>query len=1476
MISAEDCLTQFHPLIATWFREHIGTPTDVQTAAWPKIAAGEHVLVTAPTGSGKTLTAFLWALNQFATGAFPTGRCSVLYISPLKALNNDIQRNLLTPLAELRKVFHAAGLEFPHVRVLTRSGDTPAEERRAMLRRPPEILITTPESLNLLLSSKSGPTLFTSLSTVILDEIHAVIDSKRGVYLMTGVERLVRLCGEFQRIALTATVRPLDLVAAFVGGYQRLDGQRYPARQVAQVRSTQRKAYQVQVRFTGREADEVGRLSIWPTVVQECKEIIRQNRSTLLFTNTRRLAESITWMLNADEPEMLAYAHHGSLAREIRSEVEHRLKEGRLRAIVATNSLELGIDIGSLDEVVLIQSPFGIASAIQRIGRAGHRVGEPSKATLFATHAQDLLTSAVLARDVLAGDIEEAKAIRCPLDVLAQLLISMTGVETWDIDELFAEVRRSHAFHPLTREQFDLVLNMLAGRYAETRVRELEARVSIDRIDNTISARGGALQTLYMSGGMIPDRGYYHLRHQESGGLVGELDEEYVWEATVGQVLTFGTQNWRIERITHNDVFAIPIASDGKQAPFWKAEQNDRGFHFSAHIARFLEEANERLDDPAFIEQLQRDHCLEPQAAKELVDYLKGQREFCDSDLPHRHHLLIEHVETGPYGHPGNQIILHTFWGGRVNRPYALALAEAWAERFGEQPEVYTSDNAIYLLLTREISGAELLSLVTDAGFEPLLRKKLESSGFFGARFRECAGRALLITRRRMRERLPLWVSRLRSKRLLESISHYPDFPILLEAWRTCLQDEFDLDHLRDVLAECESGEITWSEVHTAVPSPFARAMAWYQMNQYIYMDDTPTGGARSQLRSDLLREVVFSPDLRPAIAPDVIARYLAKRQRVAENYAPQSARDLLDWVKERLLIPREEWRQLLAAMACDHALSEEALLHETAGKLVELLPDATSPLIAATEQLPRLLTLWQVAPPIRPLSGKLAAAYTTDDSNGESEENITALIGEWLSFYGPVAVAFVSSTLGLTTDQLQPCLDDLLDTQRIIQGRLIVDGSADDLLDSENYEILLRMARASAVPAFTPLPCESLPLFLAQHQGLCAPGEKADDLWERLEQLSGYPARAELWEEAILPARIARYDTAWLDSLLQQGAWHWVGSEKGKIAFSVEDDLALLRDTPAEDDLCNLLPDAHARYPLHAISMHSAQRMEDLVGQLWDGVWRGQVSNDTMSALRKGIAMHFQTPKLPQVNEQQRSARRVPRGGFRQWSAAAPFAGNWYRLPVPPPPDDLLEQEERAKDRVRLLLNRYGILFRELLQWEVPAFQWSGLFRALRLMELSGEIVTGHFFLGIPGLQFISHEAFRVLQRKTPAEAIWWMNACDPASCCGMNLAPLKGRLPKRLPGNYLVFRGQQPVMIIEREGKNLTFHLPPDDPQFGLCLTPLHNLLERRFQPILRLTVEKINDGNPCESPYLDALALHFEVIRDSNRAFLAKRLR
>ena len=1505
-------LSQFHPLVAKWFTDAIGVPTDAQTQAWPKIADGEHVLITAPTGSGKTLTAFLWAINQLVTEELPIGHTSVLYVSPLKALNNDIRRNLLEPLRGLRQVFEDEGHPFPSIRVLTRSGDTPHSDRRQMQRHPPEILITTPESLNLLLSSGGGRSILTKISTVILDEIHAVFGTKRGTHLITAVDRLVRLSGEFQRIALSATIRPMETVAEFVGGYS-ADGAphnpKYTPRPVSAIYSKSDKQYEVRVRYPGEAAEDPGRESFWDPLVDEFKKIINQHRSTLLFANSRRLCERLTLMMNAEEEGPIAYAHHGSLSREIRESVEVKLKAGELKAIVATSSLEMGIDIGSLDEVVLIQSPFSISSAIQRIGRAGHRVGEVSRATVFPTHSRDFLDAAVLSEAIGEQAIEPIRPVTCPLDVLSQIIVSMAAMQTWDMDELYAYLKTSYPYRHLGREQFDQVLNMLAGRYAESRIRELKPRVSIDRLDNTVSSRKGAIQAVYMCGGTIPDRGYFHMRHAETNARIGELDEEFVWENGEGSVFTLGTQTWRVERVTHSDVFVLPNRSAQKEAPFWRSEDHGRDFHFSERIGLFLEEANRRLDDPDYVDDLQQVNCMDATAATQLIDFLKRQKDATDCDLPHRHHLLIEIVQTGQEGVPGNQVVIHTFWGAKVNRPFGVALSSAWTDRFGYQIEVHATDDGVVLMLPDELPPAELLSLVTSATLQPLLRRQLEGSGFFCARFRECAGTSLLLTSGgKMNQRMPLWLSRLRSQKLMTAVMQYEDFPILLETWRTCLQDEFDLDSLQQVLAELESGSIRWTAVHTAYASPMAQNASWRQINEYMYMGDYSTATTASMLRNDLLRDVVFTPGLRPTVSQTLIRQFEQKRRRLSLGYSPQTAVDLIDWVKERLLIPAPEWEALLGAIRNDHHLEPDEILSPIADKIVRIKPpDASDSLIVALEMMPRIRVLYDDIATLEYESlgnPKALLCLKSQDQDADASvvddaQELSSLIGEWLQFYGPTTSEYMQETLGIGENRLSLALDDLVDSQKIIIGQLVEDTAGETLCDGENFEILLRLTRRDATPTFEPLEFEWLVVFLATFQKLTTPADNLDGLLGIIEQLACYPATAGLWESEILPARSRAYNTSWLDSAMMEGRLRWIGGENRRVTFYFEEDFDLMQEEIAENvshqiefnrevdveahdvqtrengNLDNLFPDETGRYDFSALLRTSGMNAARLTDRLWEFVWDGHVANDTFLALRRGVLSKFKPTEIGVDKGRARGRRISHRAEFSRWKGSSSHVGNWYRLPQLDLSDDILESEERKKDRAKLLLDRYGILFRELLQRELPAFRWSNIFRSLRIMELSGEVLAGYFFHGIPGPQFISHQAFRMLSRQLPDEKVYWINATDPVSLCGVQLDTVKGTLPKRVPSTHLVYRGSRIAMTSERNGKALKFNVPCDDPQMQEYLSVLHHLLKREFQPIHRITIETINGEDAARSPYADPLRTAFEVTVDYKYLILYRKL-
>jgi ATP-dependent helicase Lhr and Lhr-like helicase len=1503
-----DPLLRFDPLTAEWFSRRFGAATDIQVQAWQAIAHGEHLLMAAPTGSGKTLAAFLWALDRLIAGAWPLGATRVLYVSPLKALNNDIRRNLLVPLQELKALFERRSRDFPEIQVRTRSGDTAPAERRRLLRRPPEILITTPESLNLMLSSAGGLSTLGSLRTVILDEIHAVLASRRGTLLITAVERLTRLSGEFQRIALSATLNPMESAARFVGGSRcegPPDSPRYVPRAVTAITAPSGKEYALSIHQPDlAAAGEEGR-DYWLPFAEAITARIQANRATLIFTNSRRLCEKLTFLINHNAPGqeqgLLAYAHHGSLSREIRAEVEKNLKAGALRAIVATSSLELGIDIGALDEVVLVQSPPTVAETVQRVGRAGHGVGQISRGAFYPSHVLDLVSAAVLVRAVSEESIEVLRPVRAPLDVLAQVILSMTALETWHCDDLFNFMRTAWPYRQLSRRQFDLVLSMLAGRYGQGRIRELQPRIHYDRIDGTVRGGSGVLLALYASGGVIPDRGYYGLRHGQSGARIGELDEEFVWEARIGQVFTLGTQNWRIQKITASDVLVVPAPHARSAPPFWKAEAADRDFHLADKLGRWLEWAEGRLSDPAFVGELVGEYHLDRSAAQHLADQLLRQRELTGCALPHRHHLVIESTHLGAGG--GRLVVLHTLWGGRVNRPLAMALEAAMEERNGSAPQIFAANESIAMLLPPDVPVETIMALVSVERVEELIRRRLPQTGYFGARFRECAGRALLLPRRRINVRTPLWLSRLRAHKLLEAVSGSPDFPILLETWRTCLQDEFDLVTLKQLLGELADGTIAWSGTQTPFPTPMARSSAWQPVNTFMYLGDAPAGAHPSGLSEDLYREIALEPRLRPQLDPAVVTEFETKRQRLAAGYAPDSAGELLEWLKERLAIPLPEWRTLLAAMARDHGLLEADLAAALAGKalLLHCGPLCREPLVMAAEMLPRWKTSF--CDPTYPfqatgLTGEpmvvdRPAPSLVPDCEEEDDSPASGWIGEWLRFYGPRSQSEIAALLGLSPERLGTLVAPLLEDQHAISGRLVAGGAADAVCDRENFEILLRLARQASAPQVAPLAAERLPLFLAEHQGVIHQGDSMEALAERLNQLLTLPAPAALWETEILPARLADYRTEWLDHLMQEGQLRWIGSPGRKVLFCLESDLDLIgplreeakaggvkvADTSGDDDMTTLFPDPWARYPFAALQQQRSLSADELNARLWRAVWQGQVSNDTFAALRRGLDSGFKiaaaaAPPTSAAAGRRGLRRRAGQGAFQRWRSTRPVVGNWFRLPVPPSPQDLIEAEEADKERVRLLLERYGILFRELLQRELPALRWSVLFRTLRRMELSGEVLAGHFFEGIAGLQFITPQMVPVLLRPQPEEAVFWLNAADPASLCGSGIAPLT-QLPRRVSGTHLVYHGTSLVVVSHQQARHLSIRVAADHPQLKAYFGFLVHLLTRAVSPLRRIVIQTINDTpSGVQEDYVVVLKEIFETLVDYKGVTLYRR--
>ena len=1480
----------FHPLVAGWFARRYAAPTRIQGLAWPRIAAGEHVLLSAPTGSGKTLTAFLFALNQLITGAWPVGRLSVLYISPLKALNSDIQVNLLDPIAGLKEHFREHDQSFPEIAVLTRSGDTPQSERQRMVRRPPEILITTPESLNIILSSARARGMLMTVRTVILDEIHAVIGNRRGTHLITAVERLAAETGEFQRIGISATVRPMDRVAAFMGGYRR-DGADYDPRPVVCLAAPHDKRLELAVRFPGAPGAADGPREdsgpVWDALVAELKTVIERNRSTLVFVATRRHSEKITRLLNEDAEEPLAYAHHGSLSTEIRRFVEGALRSGRLRAIAATSSLELGIDVGALDQVVMVRTPLSVASSLQRIGRAGHQVGATSRGLLFPLHGRDAVDAAVMARCTLEQDIEEAAPVVAPLDVLAQLIVSMAAVAVWNLDELYATVRASWPYHLLERRLFDLVVEMLAGRYAETRIRELQPRVIVDRVDNTVRTREGALAVLFQSGGTIPDRGYFTLR-VAGGGVVGELDEEFVWERRVGESFIFGSQLWTIARITERDVEVAPGARGSHVIPFWRAEALGRDVHYAGRVLDFLEACDLALEHEDMATLLNARPELDESTRGVIADYLARQRATTGTSLPHRHHIVAERCLAAPAGRNGTeedqeQIVIHCPWGSRVTRPLALAISALWEEERGSPPAVFADNNSIIFRLPREAAIADLLGpavcrrLLRPGHLEALLRRTVEQSGMFGALFRENAGRALLLPRGGFNRRMPLWLNRIRSRKLLSAVSSYEDFPILLETWRGCLQDEFDLETVRLVLSEVAAGVIRVSECETPAPSPFAMDTVWQQTNIFMYQDDSRPGEQPSRLNDSLLREAAVNAALRPHIPAALVTRLEERLQRLAPGYAPGTPQELVQWVKERIAIPEAEALSLRDAMAGTPAI-EPGVLEE---RLCWVAPDDRPAVLCAVEQLGRLRMLihftpedllrvepetWWVPPPRGPVEGSAAArpgagvpSHAERFLSGSPEDLSPAtVLGEWLRYYGPRAATWPRDAVGVRAELCARWLDELTEEGIVVAGSLVTGSPGVQVCDAENFEILLAMLRRSRRAIYAPVPANRLvPLWAGMH-ALGSDGDP-EQLVRLMDTLFGYPAPAGLWETEIIPARLAEYYPVWLDGLFKESPLLWFGTGEQRISFCLEEDLRLFHQPGSSDTelTAALRSVGHADFWQLADTVGLSS--DELTRRLWAAAWSGDVSNDSFETFRKGLLGRFRSPGGKPLAERSRwPGRRGAVPSRQAWKAARPLSGQWFVLDAEgeEPGSDPITGTEASRERARIVLGRYGIVFRELLERELPDLHWGPLFTALRLMELSGEVVAGSFITGINGIQFAYEHVLQKLAEAPDPDAVHWMGAADPVSPCGLGLPDAYHDLPGRIAGCQLVFRGTELVMVSRRGGGELEFRVPPGDPDIPRMLAPLRSTVGRRWNPRSRVTVRKINGEAAQESPYAGAL--------------------
>ena len=1407
-------MVDFHPLIHKWLDESFSAPTDVQIRAWPLIHEREHVLVSAPTGSGKTLTAFLSAIDGFARCELDIGETQVLYVSPLKALNNDIQRNLQQPLQELQELFTKHGEFFPPIRVMTRSGDTPQNERQRMLRKPPEILVTTPESLSLLLTTVDGRQSLATVKTVILDEIHAVLDSRRGVVLSVCLERLVEIAGEFQRVALSATVEPIKTVARFVAGIDHSGKHR----KVQAIESPYQKQIDLTIAFP--EAAKMcleNSQPIWDVLLDSFRTRIQENESSLVFVNSRRLAEKITLGLNDRMIDSQVYSHHGSLSKDIRLAVESRFKNGDLQAIVATSSLELGIDIGDLDEVLLVQSPPSIASAMQRIGRAGHRVDEVSRAILYPIHARDFIDALVLSDAIKVRNLEPLKPIEAPLDCLSQIVVSMVATEPWNVDALFGVVTRAFPYQQLTREQFDSVLDMLVGKFEDTRIRDLRPRIAVDKATQTISIRKGAVFAFYVSGGTIPDRGYYQLKTDSTGDKIGELDEEFVWEAKIGQRFTFGSHQWRIQRITHNDVFVTQSKSGADAPPFWLSETINRSFHFANLIGDFLNRANTSIRDGNIgnLKSELIESGFESVAADELVEFLTRQRSVTSCDLPHSNHIVAEFVRSGPAGYKSNdvdgQLVIHTCWGGRVNRPFGYALESLWRTHFEGEPDIFADNHVVVVQMKHEVSPAAILELFRSADVQTEMRKSLESTGFFGGRFRECAGRALLLTKKSFSRRMPLWMTRMQAKQLMTATSKYTDFPILLETWRTCLNDEFDMEAVSEVSDRLSRNEIEISFIELHTPSPFASDAVFDQVSRYMYADDTPERKQMSSLSDTLIDDVIANPASRPVLKRESVDAIEGKIQRRLPGYAPDDEVELAHWLKERVWIRTIDW------------------FEDT-----EIVDSAVRFVFEAVEWIAH------------------------QESIDLAERDIDSAFTNAIQFFGPRTREQFHSLFPLPHTQIDSLLDDLIEAGVLVDD-VQVEGTRElYVCDRWNYEAILRYQRSAARRTVVTQSVRNLPWFLANHHRFGSECNAANTL-DAMERLRGFVAPVAVWMHDIWGSRLEFFDKNRVLATLTEHDVVWNGDGKNRVSFGLPEDFPT-RETPnaATQIVLGAFKDASANYSFTQLVDSTGQTTKEFNRALWDAVWDGYVTNDSFMTLEKGMERKYEVPMRSPFGSR-------PRGSISRARSSVTWPGFWRRIDRENDETDSLSELDNIKDQCRILLSRYGVLTREIVNREGGQYRWGRMFRSLRLMELSGEVVSGLFFDQLSGPQFALAEILTQLDPQELPVKTYWINTMDPVSPAGLGL-DWPG-LPSRRVTSHCGFANAELMLVSESNGKKLSIIGDIDS-------SSMHELLEGLQQAVSkgkRLEVEFINDIPAISSDLLGALSNLLPFKRSHSSVFL-----
>ncbi|UJP10221.1 DEAD/DEAH box helicase [Microbacterium sp. KUDC0406] len=1582
--SAHRVLDRFTAATQDWFRGAFAAPTSAQAGAWDAISAGRHALVVAPTGSGKTLSAFLWAIDSVfrertlrqARGSsrsvaepVEAPRTRILYISPLKALGVDVERNLRSPLVGIGQSARRLGVPVPEITVGVRSGDTTSSDRRKLVSDPPDILITTPESLYLMLTSRAGETL-RGVHTVIIDEVHAVAATKRGAHLAVSLERLdaLRAAGgaalrqaqeptpPAQRIGLSATVRPIDEVARFLGGSAPveivapratktfelgvvvpIDDMRNPPPPPGAAAASDEPA-EYPSTGSGQATEVTG--SVWPHVEEAIVDRVLQNSSTIVFANSRRLAERLTGRLNeiyseriassvveresasdrdetlsADQTRfvslrsrgdqepadpVLAKAHHGSVSKEQRALVEDELKSGVLRCVVATSSLELGIDMGAVDLVIQVEAPPSAASGLQRVGRAGHQVGEISRADLFPKHRGDVLHTAIVTERMLAGKIEAIAVPRNPLDILAQQTVAACALDPLDVEDWFETVRRSAPFASLPRSAYEATLDLLAGKYPSDEFAELRPRLVWDRDAGTLTGRPGAQRIAVTSGGTIPDRGLFgvFVAGEGAGRRVGELDEEMVYESRVGDVFTLGTTSWRIAEITHDRVNVIPAFGQPGKVPFWHGDGIGRPFELGEALGAFSREVS--TAEPGKAQQRLIDAGLDERARDNLLGYLHEQREATGT-LPTDRTLTVErgHDEVGDW-----RIILHSPYGMKVHAPWALAISARVRERLGVDGSAVASDDGIIVRVPdadAEPPGADLFVFDPDE-LEQIVTAEVGGSALFASRFRECAARALLMPRMNPNKRTPLWQQRQRSAQLLEVARRHPTFPVILETLREVLQDVYDLPSLRRLATDIAERRVRLVETEPAQPSPYARDLLFGYVGAFMYEGDSPLAERRAAALSvdpALLGELLGTVEMRELLDPDVLAQFELEVQRLDPSRRARGLEGVADllrmlgpldagevalrlessaaWVPEPVEgVPEpvegvpgpaegqesSEGPDASTSSATPHPASmSEASAHlaslVSAHRAIEVTI-AGARRFAATEDAGRLRDGLGTALPV---GIPVAFLEPVADPLGD-------LVSRHARTHGPFTTDAVATRFGLGSAVARHTLQRLESAGRLNSGYFLpanpstssgTHGSSADEKEWCDAEVLrrLRMRSLAAIRgSVEPVPAEAYARFLPDWQHLTRPLEGVDGVLSVVEQFAGVPIPASAWESLVLPSRVRDYTPALLDELTAAGEVVWAGhgslpGRDGWVSLHPVDlapfTLPFPEEPPApgslEEKLLDALRLSGAQFAGALKAMTDAENEQSVLDALWALTWQGHITNDTFAPVRALIAGGSQAHK---------TTRRAPRTRtYRGVSLARPasarpttIGGRWSVLPETDP-----DAARRATVTAGLLLDRYGVVTRGAVQAEGVPGGFAQAYRVLAGFEEAGHARRGYVIERLGAAQFAASttvdrlRTFAGLADPPPRNAVT-LAATDPANPYGAALPWPRidevSHRPGRKAGGLVVIVDGALVLYLERGGRTVLAFTDDEEP-LRAAVSDL--AATSRLRRLETLTIEKIN---------------------------------